>query len=43
VNLATLKQFAQNMAHLLADAEQPDRSAFGSFDAAHQMTTVSSQ
>src|SRR4051812_7508733 len=35
MHVAALKQFAQHMAHLLADAEQPDRAAFGGFSAAH--------
>ena len=35
MHVAALEQFAQHMAHLLADAEQADRTAFGGFDAAH--------
>ena len=36
MDIAALQQFAQHMAHLLADAEQADRAAFGGFGAAHQ-------
>src|SRR5436190_2928974 len=32
MHVATLEDFAQHMPYLLADAEQADRSAFGSFD-----------
>ena len=34
MHVAALEQFAQHVAHLLADAEQPDRAAFGGFDLA---------
>jgi hypothetical protein len=36
MDIATLEQFAQHVAHLLADAEQPDRAALRGFDFAHQ-------
>ena len=32
MDVAALQDFAQHMAHLLADAEQADRAAFGGFD-----------
>ena len=35
MDFAALQQLAQHVAHLLADAEQADRTAFGSFGAAH--------
>jgi hypothetical protein len=35
MDVAALEQFAQHVAHLLADAEQADRAAFGGFVAAH--------
>jgi hypothetical protein len=35
VNVAPLKEFAQDVPHLLPDAEQAHRTAFGSFLAAH--------
>ena len=35
VHVAAGEQFAQHVAHLLADAEQADGAAFGSFVAAH--------
>ena len=31
MDVAALEQFAQHVAHLLADAEQADRAAFGGF------------
>ena len=31
MHVAALQQFAQHVAHLLADAEQADRAAFGGF------------
>src|SRR6185369_3306342 len=37
MHVAALKQLAQDMAHLFADAEEADRTAFGSFGAAHQI------
>jgi hypothetical protein len=36
MHLAPLKQFAQNVAHLLADAKQAHGAAFSCFLAAHQ-------
>jgi hypothetical protein len=36
MHLAALKQLAQHVAHLLADAQQSDGAAFGGFGAAHQ-------
>jgi hypothetical protein len=35
VNVASLKEFAQDVPHLLPDTEQAHRTAFGSFLAAH--------
>ena len=32
MHVTALEQFAQHMAHLLADTEQAYRTAFGSFD-----------
>ena len=40
MHVAALEQFAQHVAHLLADAEQADRAAFGGFGAAHQLLPV---
>src|SRR6476659_7620676 len=37
MDVAALQNLAQYMAHLLADAEQADGTAFGSFDAAHDL------
>ena len=34
-----MQDFAQHMAHLLADAEQADRTAFGGFTCAHQLSS----
>ena len=35
MDVAALEQLAQHVAHLLADAKQADRAAFGSFLATH--------
>ena len=35
MDVAAHQHFGQRMAHLLADAEQADRAAFGGFDLAH--------
>ena len=35
MHVAALEQFAQDVAHLLADTKQAHRAAFGSFGAAH--------
>src|SRR3954470_21869619 len=35
-DVAALQDFAQHVAHLLADAEQADRTSFWGFIAAHQ-------
>src|SRR3954463_12514420 len=40
MHVAALQQFAEHMAHLLPDAEQADRAAFGSFGAAHDETLL---
>ena len=38
MNVAACKQLAQHVPHLLPDAEQADRAAFGGFVAAHYLT-----